>query len=189
MECCHPFSEDTERYLERFEEILSRMIAGMTGAKLTDSISHNFIVQMIPHHRAAIEMSENLLLYTDFAPLRRIAENIVEEQTESIRNMEEVLETCARMENAPRALCCYGRQVCRITETMFSQMRDACADNNINADFIREMIPHHQGAIRMSKNALAYPVCPELDPILRAIITSQERGVREMRGLLCLLSR
>lgn len=42
------FSGTTKRYLCRFYEILDKMIQGMTGAELTNSISHNFIVQMIP---------------------------------------------------------------------------------------------------------------------------------------------
>ncbi len=178
------FSGVTIRYLCRFYEILDEMISGMTGAELTDSISHNFIVQMIPHHRAAIEMSENLLLYTNFAPLQRIAQNIVEEQTKSINNMEGILTHCARILNTQQELCQYEKRFCRITRAMFSQMRNACSDNNINANFMREMIPHHQGAIRMSKNVLQYPICPELDPILQAIITSQEKGVQEMQRLL-----
>lgn len=35
------------------------MIDGMTNARLTDSISPNFIVQMIPHHQGAICISKN----------------------------------------------------------------------------------------------------------------------------------
>ncbi len=184
MKFNRPFTEAVKSYLCRYDAILDQMIRGMKGAELTDSISHNFIVQMIPHHRAAIEMSGNLLRYSDFAPLRRIAQNIVREQTQSIANMERALGTCERLRNTREDLCRYGRRFDSITEVMFSQMRNACADNNINGNFMREMIPHHQGAIRMSKNALQYPICPELDPILRAIISSQEKGVQEMEALL-----
>ena len=69
---------------------------------------------------------------------------------------------------------------------MFSRMNNACRGNDINWNFMREMIPHHEGAIQMSKNALYFPICPELVPILEAIITSQEKGVRQMK---CLLRR
>ncbi len=172
------------RYVCRFYEILDEMVRGMYGAKLTDSISHNFIVQMIPHHRAAIQMSENLLKYTDFLPLQRIAENIIEEQTRSIENMEKALPRCERLVSTPNDLCEYHKAFCRITQVMISRMRNACRDDNINGDFMREMIPHHEGAIQMSKNALEYPICPELTPILQAIITSQEKGVQEMEALL-----
>ncbi|MGN0557027.1 MAG: DUF305 domain-containing protein, partial [Acutalibacteraceae bacterium] len=76
MSCPQPFSDVTKKYLCRFYEILDTMIEKMTCAELTDSLSHNFIVQMIPHHQAAIEMSENLLQYTTFVPLQKIAQNI-----------------------------------------------------------------------------------------------------------------
>ncbi len=181
---CQRLSGGTRRYLRRYYDILDDMITGMTSAALTDSISRNFIVQMIPHHRAAIEMSENLLKYSDLAPLRRIARNIITEQTESIGDMESALKRCGMVRNTRPQLCRYQRQVGRITRVMFSQMRGARSDNNVDADFMREMIPHHQGAVRMSKSALEYKICPELYPILRAIITSQEKGVREMERLL-----
>ncbi len=180
--------DDTKKYLCRYYEILDAMIQGMNCAELTDSISHNFIVQMIPHHRAAIEMSKNLLLYTNFAPLQRIAKNIIAEQTESIANMESALPNCACVCNAKQDLCRYEEKLCQIKQEMFLRMRSACADNHINANFMREMIPHHQGAIQMSKNALQYPICSELKPILQSIIQSQEKGVQEMQCLLRCLS-
>ena len=44
MSCNQPLSEVTRIYLCRFEDILEEMIADMTEAKLTGSLSHNFIV-------------------------------------------------------------------------------------------------------------------------------------------------
>lgn len=127
--------------------------------------------------------------YTTFVPLQRIAQNIVNEQTKSIEDMQSVLTHCAQLSNSQQDLCLYERRFRQITQSMFSQMRNACSDNNINANFMREMIPHHQGAIRMSKNVLRFPICSELDPILQAIITSQEKGVQEMQHLLRCISR
>lgn len=173
-------------YLSRFYDILDEMIRGMTGAELTDSISHNFIVQMIPHHMAAIEMSRNILQYTTLVPLERIAENIIVSQTQSIENMMAVLDCCGELKNTREELDLYMVRFHQITRRMFCDMEEACANNNINADFMREMIPHHKGAIQMSENALRFPICPELKPILTAIITSQQAGVQEME---CLLKR
>lgn len=178
------FSEVTKAYLCRFYSILDEMIAKMTKAQPTDSLSHTFIVQMIPHHQAAIDMSCNILPYATFLPLQTIARNIITEQTQSIEKMQQILDRCGAFVNSEQDVCLYLNRFHTITERMFSQMQKACADNDINADFMREMIPHHEGAIRMARNALCYPLCPELFPILQAIIVSQEKGVCEMKRLL-----
>lgn len=185
MNTCNCFSDVTVNYLNCFQEILNDMIRNMTSAKPTDSISHTFIVQMIPHHMAAIKMSRNLLQYTTFIPLQNIAQNIITEQTKSIQDMECVNSTCEHTCNSQQQLCSYLQSYDQITETMFLRMKNACSTNDINANFIREMIPHHMGAVEMSKSALSYDICPELKPILQSIITSQERGIRQMKCLLC----
>ncbi len=177
-------SNVTKDYLSTFTCILEEMIRGMTSAPLTDSISHNFIVQMIPHHRAAIEMSRNILKYTTNIPLQKIAEQIIIEQTQSIENMQAVLDTCSAHCNSQQDLNLYQRKTEQILNTMFSEMWSACFTNEVNCNFMWEMIPHHQGAIRMSENALQYSICPELKPILEAIITSQQHGVMQMQALL-----
>ena len=177
-------SNVTKDYLSAFHCILDEMIRGMTEAELTSSISHNFITQMIPHHRAAIEMSQSILKYTTCVPLQRIAEGIVTEQTRSIENMEKVLCRCSERTDCERDTALYQRRVDQIMRTMFADMERARACNDVNANFMREMIPHHLGAVAMSENALRYEICPELKPILEAIITSQKRGVRQMRRLL-----
>lgn len=177
-------SNVTKEYLAEFYNILDDMIREMTSVELTDSISHDFIVQMIPHHRAAIEMSENILKYTTNIALQDIALQIVEEQTESIENMRRILDCCSRMKNSERDLCLYQRRTDQIMQRMFSCMGNAGDINQIDADFIREMIPHHEGAIEMSETTLQYDICPGLVPILDAIISSQKRGVMQMRILL-----
>lgn len=178
------FSDVTKEYLKEFYCILDEMIAGMTMANLTDSISHNFIVQMIPHHEAAIEMSENLLNYTIFVPLQNIAKNIVREQSEGILEMQRILETCDLLKNARCDIMSYKKKYDEISERMFTNMGDSVSVNDINVNYMREMIPHHMGAIQMSQNALQYMICSDLKPILQRIITSQQQGVKEMRALL-----
>ncbi len=177
-------SDVTKRYLSCFYKILDDMIVGMTNAELTDSISHNFIVQMIPHHMAAIEMSENILKYTTFLPLQNIAKNIICEQTKSIENMTEILPSCSCKKNGVQELCLYQEEVQKIEKSMFCRMRRAYTVNNINSDFIREMIPHHEGAVALCETTLRFSICPELVPILKAIIRSQTKGVYEMQHLL-----
>ncbi|MDE5854154.1 MAG: DUF305 domain-containing protein [Ruminococcus sp.] len=170
-------------YLAEYSRILNNMINSMTSAETTDSISHNFIVQMIPHHRAAIEMSENVLKFTRNIELTEIAKSIISEQTKSIENMQEILNNCSNLNNSECELKTYQQNTSGIIQTMFASMSNAYSNNCIDCNFIREMIPHHEGAVRMSENTLRFNICPELKPILNSIIISQCRDIRQMSSL------
>ena len=184
MFCFHQLNNQSTQYLTCFYNILEQMKFGMTNAQLTQSISHNFIVQMIPHHLAAIEMSKNVLLYTTCRPLQQIANHIIVSQTNSISNMQSILDHCEAHCNTAEELQLYQRRINLVINRMFSLMGGAPETNQISKNFMKEMIPHHEGAIEMSKNALKYDICPELIPILCSIISSQQKGVQEMQALL-----
>lgn len=177
-------SEDSKTYLCCFYQILDEMIQGMTTAGLNQSISHNFVVQMIPHHKAAIQMSNNILRFTENSFVRRVAQRIIEEQTQGIGRLEEALAACNQLTNPQMDLRLYQRRMDLIYREMYAKMGSALESNALAAIFTREMIPHHQGAIRMAENALKYDVCTELVPILRSIIVQQRQGAAQMRGLL-----
>lgn len=184
MQSNYRLSNVTKEYLTVYHCILDEMITGMTEAEETDSISYDFITQMIPHHRAAIEMSHNILKYTTNIPLQEIAEGIIAEQTKSIENMRKIQTVCAGKNNPAMDLALYRQKNSQILQTMFLEMRNARTTNQINCDFMWEMIPHHMGAIRMARNTLQYSICPELKLILESIITSQEKGISQMQALL-----
>ena len=174
----------TKSYLSRFYEILDNMMQEMDGAQLTDSISQNFIVQMIPHHEAAVQMSHNLLQYTTCIPLQNMALGIIETQTKGIHEMEAALESCSQPASDSADLALYRRRYGHIVQRMFCAMEQACISNNIDANFIREMIPHHQGAIQMAENALRFSPCPPLVPILQNIVRAQRAGICQMERIL-----
>lgn len=176
------YSFNTQKYLQCFNAILSNMIYDMNHATLLSSLSMTFINQMIPHHYAAIQMSKNLLLYTTNIPLQTIAQNIINAQTKSIQDMMNIYNCCS-CENNQSDISAYLGAYEKISSTMFTSMQNADSSNNINLSFINEMIPHHYGAIEMSKSLLQYPICKELYPILNTIITLQEQGINQMKQL------
>lgn len=184
MNRCNELSIATKNYLEAFYFILDKMIRDMTDVELTNSISYNFMIQMIPHHRAAIEMSENILIYTTNIQVQNIALGIIEAQTKSIEDMQSIECTCSEVTNSDQELCAYQNEMDQIMQVMFSEMSDARATNQMNCNFMREMIPHHLGAVRMSETTLQYNICSGLVPILQAIIESQKKGIMQMQRLL-----
>lgn len=168
-------SEDSKNYLCCFYQTLDAMIQAMTTAGLNQSISHNFAVQMIPHCRAAIQMSNNVLRYVENPAVRQTAQRLAEEQTQVIDQIGAALPACGQLTNAQMDLRLYQRRIDLICREMFADMGSAPESNRLGVVFARQLLPHCQGAVRMAENALKYDVSTELVPILRSIV-SQQRG-------------
>ncbi len=172
--------QNAKLYLARFFQILNQMEQQMTSAKPIDNITVYFIRCMVPHHQAAIYMCENLLKYTNYTPLENIANNIIQTQTEGIRQMKEIAQTTKGFNNCPEDVKCYTEKYLSITQNMFYRMRHSCTSTNINLNFTSEMIPHHEGAIAMCNNLLQYCIDPRLAGVARNIIREQSEGVRQL---------
>ena len=174
---------DTKDYLKRFDEILKEMEKAMLSQNITYSITLDFIRCMIPHHQAAIYMCENLLKYTNYKPLQDIAHNIIKEQTRGIQQMKNIASTTSGYYNTRRDVSWYMRTYFQITKNMIEKMRNAPRCENINLNFVNEMIPHHEGAIEMCNNLLKFRIDSRLVKVAQSIIKEQSKGIEELEEI------
>ena len=69
-------------------------------------------------------------------------------------------------------------------DKMHADMMALQYTGNADADFVRGMIPHHQGAIDMAKVELANGKDPEIRKLAEGVIAAQEAEIKQMQGWL-----
>ena len=90
------------------------------------------------------------------------------------------MEKCTFSIVTQKYLACYES----ILNKMISCMNNSRVNDSVSGNFIVTMIPHHEGGIGMSRNALRFNICPQLKPMLNEMIESQVKGVEEMKKIL-----
>ena len=81
-------------------------------------------------------------------------------------------------DNGPSSLAFNG-----ITAKMHQDMAITFT-GNADVDFIKGMIPHHQGAVDMAKTVLAFGKDPEVKKVAEGVIKAQEAEIAWMKDWL-----
>lgn len=171
---------DVREYVVYYINVLETMMCEMICTCKDESISGLFIRQMIPHHRAGINLAENILEYTENNRIANTAHSLIAENNDEIENLNKAIYCCDNVRNCGKDLCEYNRRTNMIMKKMFKEMNCIKIDNNLDCNFIRAIIPYYRGAVEMARTALCYCICEELCPILKRIIESGEREICRM---------
>ncbi len=154
-------------------------MAGMDMGTMTGEMMHmgaaseeEFIVNMIPHHREAIDTAKIIVAKTENAELKKIAEAIISGQSTEAATMKKWLTSW------------YPNSTLK-TEYM-PMMRDLTklSSHDLDDAFMEDMIKHHEGAVHMAEEVLDVSQRPEIVKMAKDIISAQNAEIATFKKML-----
>jgi uncharacterized protein (DUF305 family) len=163
-----------------YEAAMAAMMKGMM-TPLTGKPDLDFVQGMMPHHQGAIDMAKVVLQYGKDPDVKTLAEGVVKAQEGEIAFMKEWLGKTdqATLPTAPDSTKANEQAMAVMMKNM-----KVPYTGDADVDFLKGMIPHHQGAIDMAKVALQYAKDPALLKLAQDIATAQEGEIAFMTGWL-----
>lgn len=160
--------------------------AGMNHANMESSPNAasqpydlQFLDTMIAHHQGAVDMAKPALEQASRAELKAFAQSIIRDQEKEINQMKQWRESWYA--GKPEAINMDMAGMRDSMKGMDMQALGNARGNAYDVMFVEQMIPHHEGAVVMSNEALAKAEHAELKTLARQIIQSQEREVTQMK--------
>lgn len=178
-------SQNEDAYFKQYQSIIQAMNMSMENAPKSGDPALNYLYQMIPHHEAAIAMSENVLKYGVNQKVKQMAQKIIKDQTKDISKVKELIEKIKAnpqidqtKENA------YLNEFMQVHHNMMTAMESIKPTGSVDKDFLLGMMPHHQGAIDMSCSLLKYTDNADVKKLAEDTIKKQTAENKEMSKLL-----
>jgi uncharacterized protein (DUF305 family) len=171
---------DATASAKAYEGAMADLMAGMK-MPLTGKPDVDFIQGMIPHHQGAIDMAKVALQYGKDAEVKTLAENVIKAQEGEIAVMKAWL---GKIDQS--VLIADPKSTTGNEQAMGTMMKNMAVPytGDADVDFMKSMIPHHQGAIDMAKVALQFAKDPEVLKLAQDVITAQEGEIAFMTGWL-----
>jgi uncharacterized protein (DUF305 family) len=135
-----------------------------------------FVADMVPHHQSAIAMAKIAEQRGKSSFVKQLAANIVKTQAAEI----------ATLRAADKRLAAAGVKagslgVARDKMGMDHDPAMLKTAKPFDAEFMKMMIPHHQGAVEMAGAELKKGADPQLKALAQRIISAQQREIADMR--------
>jgi len=166
-------------------------------------IDRHFIEMMIPHHKGAVEMADLALLRAQHPEIKKLAEAVKVAQTREIQQMQTwykqwygkevpvspmgmgMMKRGQRMgqKTSPNMMG-QGQGMMKMHRDMMGMEMNLDAlksASDFDKEFIRQMIPHHQMAVKMAQMVLNTATHPEIRTLGQSIINSQTAEIEQMR--------
>ena len=139
-----------------------------------------FLDTMIVHHGGAIDAAQLVATRAQHEELRQLAKAIIADQQREVAKMKRWRSQW--FGDSPQAVNMDLPGMRDGMEDMDLSKLDALKENDFDLEFIRQMVPHHEGAVTMANDILTRDVHPELKNLAENIVKSQSNEIETMKA-------
>lgn len=161
------------------------MHTGM-AIEFTQDPDIDFLRGMIPHHQGAIDMAKIQLAHGKDGSLKHVTGRIIRDQEREIAWMKDIL---AHEEKTTLVLNEMATKETEEHNAVMHEKMNIKFSGNADIDFVKGMIPHHEGAVEMARNVLKYGNNPAAKRIAYDIINAQQSEIYWMKQWLRRVNR
>jgi len=145
-----------------------------------------FVDAMIPHHQGAVEMAKEAQQKSKRPEIKKLADDIIKTQNQEITQMKQWRTAWyPKAENKPMAYDAQQKTTVEMSseqmQGMMMNMNLGAADTEFDLRFIDAMIPHHEAAVTMAKDALQKSQRSEIKNLAQNISKSQDAEINQMK--------
>lgn len=145
-----------------------------------------FIDGMIPHHEGAVVMAKEVLTKSKRPEMLELAKGIIKAQESEIAMMKTWRKDWyPKADSTPMAWHTKANHMMGMSPRQMKAMRMnmdlGASDNQFDLRFINAMIPHHEGALTMAKDAIGKSKRSEIQKEAQDILSSQTAEIKQMK--------
>ena len=162
--------------------MMDTMMIAMDAVGRGHSTDQEFILEMIPHHRGAIDMARYEIIHGKSFEMIQLAKSILAEQSSELSQMELWIKQHLATGEVPEspALEAFGQCM----ETMMAQMPSSGKLTNTDYAFAAVMIPHHQAAVDMAGIILTHGTDLQALAFAKGLVSNEQIEIEQMHSYL-----
>jgi uncharacterized protein (DUF305 family) len=176
------------------DEVMQSMMSGEVLGDPAEPFDLRFLDQMVPHHQMAVHSAQMMIAGSERPELRDLAQRIISAQQTEIDQMGQWRAAWFPDASPAPSMTMMGGQGGMMGGQggmmggqggMMGGQGGMMGDQTqMDRLFLEMMIPHHEAAISMARQALDESERPEMRGLAEAIISSQTAEIDEMHGYL-----
>lgn len=157
--------------------IMHEMMNKMDQMMMTKDPDTDFAMMMKMHHQGAIEMAKFELQAGSDNQIKGMAQNLIAEQENEIKELENFLSKNNPKANNPE----FTSKMMEIMEKMDRNADLQIINGKVDEDFSTLMIGHHQSAIEMANLEVLNGTDSQLKILAASIITAQQKEIKDFQ--------